>query len=760
MPHANHLEPARFVLEIEGPEATWAVRSFQVEEQLSRPFNIEIDAITKDVDLDPQALLGQGCQLSLERGGERRQFAGLVISVEVMARGSEHLGLHLTVGPAFTLLRHRRDHRLWQHASAIKIISEVIEGPLAAHGRSSRWQVEDSAYGPREYCVQHGESDLKLVHRLLAEEGIYYYFEIQEGREVIVFTDSSPRAPVIQVLTSDRERREEGTLSLITDGAGATGEEAISDFLWRRSLVPAATKLRTWSWDAATEPVRELQLEQEAPDPGFSEADGDRTVYEVIAPSSLLGEHEKRGHLVRHQRRSLAAGRGRGQADAIHLSIGHRFSLLGHPDSKCDRGYFLTRIVHRGDAPEVQLHAHADAPVPRYRADFECIEDDKPFRPEAPKRRTPKLESAIVVGPEGEEIHTDEHGRILVRFHWDRRSHDQASTCWLRVAQSWAGTGFGALFVPRIGHEVVVDYLGGDPDKPLVVGCLYNSLHTPPFKLPDHKATSGMRSDSTPGGGGYHELSFDDTKGRERLHIRAQRDMVEDILHDRTTTIGRERRIEVGKLDSREINGIEIVSVQESASRWVGEDYDITIATGDLSTSIEQGNMVTTIESGSHYTVVRQGDMSTSIDRGSFSLSASRKLDLLCLEGCLTAAASGELYLESRSATSGIRAVSTQSFISLDAKTDIDVTAEQALTLRSANANVEVKGDKMIVLDTRMLTGRASGEILFDCPGSITLQCGLTKIRLDSHGITLHGGQITSKAEDIHTIIGSTINLN
>ncbi|HFE47154.1 MAG TPA: type VI secretion system tip protein VgrG [Nannocystis exedens] len=758
MPQSNHLEPACFVLEIEGPEATWAVRSFQADEHLSKPFNIEIDAITKDVGVNPQELLGRGCQLSLERGGKRRQFAGLVIGVEVMARGSEHLGLHLTVGPAFALLRHRQDHRLWQQTSAIDIISEVIEGPLAAHGRSCRWQVDTSVYGPREYCVQHGESDLKLVHRLLAEEGIYYYFEIEEGREVIVFADTSPRAPVIQVLTTDPERRDKGTLSLITDGAGATGEEAISDFLWRRSLVPMATKLRTWSWDAATEPVRELRIEDEAPDPGSREADGDRTVYEVIAPSSLLGDHEERGHRVRHQQRSLAAGHGRGQADAIHLSVGHRFSLIGHPDSKCDRGYFLTHIVHRGDAPEVQLHAHADAPVPRYRADFECIEDDMPFRPKAPKRRTPKLESAIVVGPEGEEIHTDEQGRILVRFHWDRRSHDQASTCWLRVAQSWAGTGFGALFIPRIGHEVVVDYLGGDPDKPLVVGCLYNSLHTPPFKLPDHKATSGMRSDSTPGGGGYHELSFDDTKGRERLHIRAQRDMVEDILHDRTTTVGHERRLEVGKLDTREINGAEIVTVTESASRWVGKNYDVTVAVGNLETSIELGNMTTTIETGTLYTHVMKGDVETEIDHGRYSLSATGQLLLNCTKGILGATAQGDIELISTNGA--IRAASQGSNLRLDAETTIEVTAKEQMTLESKNSNVEIRGDKMIFLDARALTSRASENILLDCPGSITLKCGATTIRLDSKGITLEGGQITSTASGRHTISGSTINLN
>lgn len=345
--------------------------------------------------------------------------------------------------------------------------------------------------------------------------------------------------------------------------------------------------------EAAAEPAEDALLEDYAPDPGVAEARGERTIYEIVAADPDADDDESRRHAVRHQRRGLERGRGRGEADAIHLRAGRRFAVVGHPDPRCDRGYLVVHARHRGDAPEAQLHADADAPTPRYRCAFTCAADDDPFRPAAPPRPRPALETAIVVGPEGEAIHTDEHGRIQVRFHWTRPTGDatapqadeaeadgRPATAWLRVAQAWAGAGFGALFLPRIGHEVVVDYLGGDPDRPLVVGCLYNSLHPPPFTLPDDKAKSGLRTDSTPGGGGHHELSFDDTKGRETLRIRAQRDLVERVLHDRTTTIGNDRWTTIEGVDNTNVSGMQHVSVDGSATRWVGVDYDVTVATG------------------------------------------------------------------------------------------------------------------------------------------------------------------------------------
>jgi len=760
-PHAGHLEPALFSLEIEGCSAPWTVRSFRAEEHVSRPYTVELDAFTTDTEVDPEALLGESCQLSLARDGQRRSFAGLILGIERSAGGEGKIGLQLTVGPALALLGHRSDRRIWQLTSAVDIVAEIIRGPLAAYDREARWELDRSAYEPREYCVQHGESDLDLVHRLLAEEGIHYHFEIEDGRERVVFTGLSARAPVLQLHTADAQRRERGCMLFIAHGAGSTAEEAVSDFSWRRRLVSSASRVRAWSWEAAQEAPQRHSLDSDrndGSDPGLRKADGARTVYEIIAPAPRSSAAEERERCVRHERRALAASRGRGRGDAIHLSAGHRFALLGHPDPTCDRGYFLTRVTHRGDAPEAQLHAHAESSAPRYRADFECIAEQTPYRPCPPRARTPQLETAIVVGPPGAGIHTDEHGRIQVRFHWDRREGEEAASCWLRVTQSWAGNGFGTLFLPRIGQEVVVDYLGADPDRPLVVGSLYNSLQRPPFTLPDDKEISGLRSDSTPGGGGHHELSFDDTKGRETLRIRAQRNMVERVLHDQTSTVGHNKSVKVEEIFSSDV-GNEVLEVRESASRWVGDHYDVRVARGDMMTAVEQGTLTTVVEQGDMITRVGQGhsstevmvgDLRTTVLRGGSITHANRGVSVESAAGDISGRANGAVNLEAITAHIGLLAGES---ISMRAKSgDVGVFAD--------TGNIVAKAKEQIEFDATFFAVEPSGGIRLESPRAITLACGASKLVLGPKGIVLSGPKISSLSTGPNSISGTTIHLN
>ncbi|MEZ4381128.1 MAG: type VI secretion system tip protein TssI/VgrG [Nannocystaceae bacterium] len=769
----DHLPPPAFHLEFvaappEVADATWIVRGFAADERLARPFRVDVDVITTDVDLDPERLLGSSAALVLERADDRRSFAGIVVAVEVAARDAAHLGLSVRIEPALGLLAHRRDRRVWADRSAVEIIEGIIDGPLAAHGRCARWQLRAS-YGPRAHCIQHGESDLELVHRLLAEEGIHYRFEVEGGREVVVFTDASPEAPVVEVRSADVERRVRGALPYVVAGLGSTGEEAIRELVWQRRLVSSATALRTWRWQAAAEPHEEALFEDYAPDPGVAEAGGDRTVYEIVAPDPGASDDEARRHAVRHQRRGLGRGRGRGEADAIHLRAGRRFAVVGHPGIAGDRGFLVLEAHHRGDAPEAQLHADAEAPTPRYRCTFTCAAAEDPYRPPTPSRPRPGLETAIVVGPEGEAIHTDEHGRIQVRFHWTRPQGDpiaaaddeaaaegRPATAWLRVAQAWAGAGFGALFLPRIGHEVVVDYLGGDPDRPIVVGCLYNSLHPPPFTLPDDKAKSGLRSDSTPGGGGHHEISFDDTKGRETLRVRAQRDLLEHVLHDRKATIGNDRWTGIKGLDVTEVGGMQHLHVDGSATRWIGAHYDLTVDGGDLTT---------TLVSGSYACVVEAGDHRTRVDRGAAQVQAKAGIALLVDDGDLVGRAQGSVELAAAtgaiqaSASVGIGARTSEGPIRLTAETGpleldarsgrIDVTPG-CLDIRAGDG-VRVRADKLV---------SETADTLIEATSGLVLKCGSSTIILKPNKIHISAASITSDAVGNHTISGALINLN
>lgn len=292
----------------------------------------------------------------------------------------------------------------------------------------------------------------------------------------------------------------------------------------------------------------------------------------------LFPEHDNEDweHAKEDPERILEAARRRadvstGRSICPWLTPGHRFTLHGHALEHLDREWVPVEVHHR-------VTGEQDAESRTYENHFECVPSDVSYRPDRPQRRFVQATlTGIVVG--GEEIHTDEHGRVRVRFHWDRGAQaDGYSTCWLRVMQPWAGTGWGAQFIPRVGHEVVISFEDGDPDKPLVVGSVYNGVNRHPFELPEHRTVSGLRTSSTPGGGGHNELSFDDATDHEKVHLRAQKDLDIHVLHDRSATIDRrdrtvvkedqelrvegDRRLEMRQLDDRHVHGDDQLRVE------------------------------------------------------------------------------------------------------------------------------------------------------------------------------------------------------
>ncbi len=244
--------------------------------------------------------------------------------------------------------------------------------------------------------------------------------------------------------------------------------------------------------------------------------------------------------LLRQERRRASVARG--VSGCPDLAPGHRFALSGHPLARLDQTYAVTRVTHRG------RDEHADKGAERvYQCDFECVPAEVTFAPKKPKRESVQVcLTAIVVGPEGSEIHVDNKGQIKVQFHWDREgSHDDGSSCWIRTMQPWAGAHWGVQFIPRVGMEVVVMFEGGDPDKPIVLGAVTNATHPPTFKLPESKTISGFRTATSPGGNGYNELSFDDAAGQERIILRAQHDLDEVVQHNHSRLVENDQQLKV-----------------------------------------------------------------------------------------------------------------------------------------------------------------------------------------------------------------------
>ncbi|HBO2722755.1 TPA: type VI secretion system tip protein VgrG, partial [Pseudomonas aeruginosa] len=389
-------------------------------------------------------------------------------------------------------------------------------------------------YPEREYCVQYDESDLHFVQRLCAEEGIHFHFRHSAEAHLLVFGDDQTVFPRL------------GRPTAYVHDSGLVADEPV---IKRFSLRLASRTTRTTRRDYDFEKPR-LLLEA-----------GNRPAADAPAEPDLE-DYDYPGRFVDRQRGKLLNQRalerhradrrlGEGVSDQPLLVSGHFLEIAEHPRAEWNDLWLLSEIFHEGKQPQVleenvtsDTSASTDDFQQGYRNRFLATPWEVFFRPplEHPKPRVLGSQTAVVTGPPGEEIHCDRYGRVRVQFHWDREGQgDDKSSCWLRVASGWAGNGYGGIVIPRVGMEVLVDFLEGDPDQPLVSGCVYHAAHPVPYELPANQTRSVFKSLSSPGGGGYNELRIEDRKGQEQIFVHAQRDWDENIEHDQKIRVGHER---------------------------------------------------------------------------------------------------------------------------------------------------------------------------------------------------------------------------
>lgn len=524
------------------------VVSLRGREALSELFSFRLVVqATPGLDGHEAELLGAFAVLVLRdaRGSERRVEA-IVDRVRAEAAFTPRTGptWHIRLVPPLALLRRRTTSRIFQDETVPQIIQHVLAAAsLPIELRLSR------TYAVRNYCVQYRETDLAFVRRLAAEEGIAFCFADAPAGD----PGSAASAPVIflddpahyaAVLGGD----EPAALALRPEeGLTPTGLEIIS-FGLSRTIKPASVHLRDYDFRRPN-----LVMSERAGDGGGTEPPLEVYQHHGDYDTPEVTPERARVFLEQVRRRSAA---GSGESWVRALAPGRRFDLRAEAAHSVEGAYAVTRVDHEGHTPEL-----SGLPVERtYRNRFECVPANALLRPRAPARKPRQvLETAVVTGPAGHEVHTDEHARIKVQFHWDLDGkHDEKSSAWLRVAQSWAGASFGAQFIPRVGMEVLVGFLGGDTDCPLVLGCLYNATHPPPFPLPGEKVKSGLRTQSSPGGGGANELSFDDRAGAERVYLQAARDLEEMVAHDHRMTVSRQQTITVGGSRQDTVSGSQV----------------------------------------------------------------------------------------------------------------------------------------------------------------------------------------------------------
>jgi len=530
---------------------SWRVARVTLDERMGAPI-IGTLRLVGGVHDDPSTLLGAATSLVMRQGDFDRTITGIVTRLEPLGRHSGLPHARIVLESRIGLARRSRRWRIFQEMTAPSIVNEVL-GRLAGVEIESRLT---RSCPPREYCVQHGEDDFTFVSRVLEDEGIAWRVEARGDAEVVVLVDS----------TDTFLGLEPSTAVETVGGPLGTRPPGLMGMMFSLRLSSPGVVQRDWDWPANPPCVREVTVSPPEDLPaGLSDWIGAVEAF----PGRCHGA-DPAAQRAQDEYEALASRDrvARCDSDLLGISPGRFFEVeLG--DGQCQR-MLVVGVRHLGSVPTADPLEHArdrgnEGQDPSYVNAFECVPLDGAYRPErlAERPRIHGLHTAVVVGPPNEEIHTDEHGRIRVRMHWDRSSTPDAdASCWLRVAQSWAGQGWGSLFIPRVGMEVLVAFLDGDPDRPMCVGCVYNGAHRPPYELPADRTKSTIRTQSSPGGDGHNELTFEDAAGAEEVYVRAQRDLRTRVLRNESRDVGADQAIQVHRHQRVEVGGDQDITIE------------------------------------------------------------------------------------------------------------------------------------------------------------------------------------------------------
>ncbi|MGL5785021.1 MAG: type VI secretion system Vgr family protein [Alphaproteobacteria bacterium] len=578
----------------------------EVQEQLSEPFTIVLKGQLLGKTLHFKELMGKPMGFVLALGREKRFFHGCLDSIEQLQvplfPKTEPVFYRLVLSPLFALLRHTQDCRIFQEQSPLDIIKTLLrENNVLFKDRTTQCGKQQ-----REFCVQYNESHFHFVSRLMEEYGISYYFTMTDSEHCLVLTDDVDGYQALRPSSYDYEptRGEEPKLNRII---------ALHQ---SQRVVPQGVGLGDFFFETPDKKLYANRKGTHHAVPG--------QVYHYPGKYSNFNEGEALVKL-RLQAEEFIETLLKGETSISGMSAGAKFQVKHHPDDALNKGYVAFRVVHR-----LTLHGQEKGAsyFHAYTNEVTVFPDNIPHRPlqTTPKPRIYGTQTAVVTGKAGEEIWTEVYGRVKVKFHWDIRSKaDETSSCWVRVSYPLASQGWGFLSTPRVGQEVVISYLDGDPDQPLVVGCVYNGTHKPPY-LPNEPTKSTFKSNSSKGGEGFNELRFEDKKDAEEVYLHAQKHAVfviedsetKDIqTGSSTTTIHRGDRAVVLKGDDKPTQGkgddsLTLVKgsrhVELQAKGSGKGNLSTTLHRGDVALLIKHGDQTTTLEAGNHELTLKKGN--------------------------------------------------------------------------------------------------------------------------------------------------------
>lgn len=741
-------------------------------DHVSSCFEFNVLAQSFDPEIQSDTLLGEMITVAVHPDNDDnlapRYFHGMVDQFRYEGNDDEDMYQYrLILRPSLWLLSKSTDNRIFQDHSVKDIIASVLD----EHGIADyRFDLQNSGLETREYCVQYGETDLEFLQRLMEHEGIFYYFEFEEDKHLLVMTD---------VMSSLKQGGAEGRIRFEPNELAALeGEGVISRLSRTDAIVTAEHTLTDYNFEAPSADLLTKSVDSDVHIHDTKERYSYPGKYTEIGPGDVIATR-------RLQENRALQCRVTALSTAIALWSGNLFDFYNHPRASENQEYMI--LSARYDILDGQYAASAQ--IEREQGvivTFELIPSEKTFRP-ACKTAKPVMkgpQTARVVGPAGEEIYTDVYARVKVHFFWDRLgTGDETSTCWIRVSSAWAGAGYGFIQIPRIGQEVIVDFLDGDPDRPIITGRVYNSEQMPPYELPGNMTQSGWKSESSKGGGGWNELRFEDLKGSEEVYFQAEKDHNElvknnesrhigndftenvvnnakqDVGVDRDETVGNNKTTAVGVNRNVSIGSDDTETVGVNRSLSVGADE--TIAVGANSTETIGANHSQTV--GSNQTVTVGMARVDSVAVGETRSVGAAQINTI---GATRQMSVGAAQSHDIGASDTWEIGASQS-VTIGAAQEIAVAADRSLSV-GEDSIVKV-GKNMAFTVGAEMSVNVEKTLTVEALDSITFVCGKSKFQLKKDGtivlegkdLTLKGsGKINVKASSDITMKGSKINQN
>ncbi|QNP47550.1 type VI secretion system Vgr family protein [Diaphorobacter aerolatus] len=751
-------------------------RSLEGSEQISRLFEFRVRLISESQAIAAKSLLGKDMSIEIDlttesAGSDKRFLSGQVTQFSYIGKDGDFNAFEAVLRPWLWHATRRSDFKIFQFKKAPDIIKEV----LGKYGFS----VEDRLTGTyREwpYLVQYGETDFNFVSRIMEQEGIYTFYQHQQGSHTLVLADDiGSHGPLPNGPT---------TISYYPGNRAAHIHDAdvVDDWRFAEDIASGHFVANDYDFE---KPKALLETRQQQP---AGHPEDSRELYDWPGGYTDAGDGENYAR-VRIEQQNAQREVAQGEGNARNIAPGYLFTFSKYPRADQNKEYLIESAYYRFEenvrrsdgagGSGAAKRAGIDSPT-TYRISFSVIPKSVPYRSQrmAPKPHTTGPQTAVVTGPAGEEIYTDPYGRVKVQFHWDRYGQkDENSSCWIRVSQTWAGANYGSMHIPRIGQEVIVDFLNGDPDYPIITGRVYNALQMPPWELPGNKTQSGIKSRSSMGGAGgpgmrdgagdANAIRFEDKKGAEQLWLHAQKDQLTEVENDEDKWVGNDRRKTV---DGNETNVIhknrtetvdqnETITIHQNRTETVDQNETITIhqnrtETVDLNEKI-------TIHQNRTETVDLNEKITVGVNRTE-SVGKNEKVKI----GVNQNLSVGSNKMETIGLTS-IKSVGIAQMTNIGAAYNLNVGAAWMSNVGFTHMhNVGVKfsttvGTAYSVSSGKTVNMDAGTTMVSQAGDEMSLLCGQSSITLHKNGtITMTGVKIKIAGSTVVHVDGEIVHLN